>query len=135
MQEAYGYEQEPALWTSLGFAGGIGRCQDVCGAISGGIIAIGLDSGTKLKEFDAAWSRSSQLSRRLYRDFQQAFGHTGCLALVGPILSDKEIMRLWRENKLFLSHCYEYVKWVVTTLIDWQEKEEQGQGAMGKTQG
>ena len=123
MLEAYDMEQTPTLWTSLGFAGGIGRCQDVCGALSGGIIAIGLDCGTKLREFDAAWTRATQLSRRLYRDFEKAFGDASCLALVGPIMSDKEAMRVWRDNKVFVTHCYEYARWVVTTLVDWQEKE------------
>ena len=135
MLEAYGMDEKANLPASLGFAGGIGRSQDVCGALTGGIIAIGLDSGRKLEKFDDAWARSSRLSRKLYRDFQAAFGSPTCIELVGPILKDKEIMEVWRETGLLKSHCYKYCEWVVSTLVEWDEAGEGEQESTGKAKG
>jgi C_GCAxxG_C_C family probable redox protein len=123
MLEIYGFEEEPLLWTSYGFAGGIGRCQDVCGALSGGIIALGLDSGKRLPKFEDAWERTSRLSRKLYRGFKTTFGHVDCLSLVGPIMSDKAAFERYDRGGLFLTHCCRYMEWVVRTLVDWYEKD------------
>lgn len=134
MLEAYGLDEKTHLPAALGFAGGIGRCQDVCGALTGGLIAVGLESGRKLEKFDDAWARSSRLARKLYRDFEATFGSPKCVELVGPMLKDREMMEVWREHGLAKTHCYKYCQWVVSTLVDGDEKGE-GEPEAGKAKG
>lgn len=61
------------------FGGGIGRSQDVCGALTGGVLGIGAALGRtepsddKMRSYDAACM--------LYRSFLGRFGSVGCSAL------------------------------------------------------
>jgi C_GCAxxG_C_C family probable redox protein len=61
------------------FGGGIGRSQDVCGALTGGVLGIGAALGRtepsddKMRSYDAAGV--------LYRSFLGRFGSVGCSAL------------------------------------------------------
>lgn len=61
------------------FGGGIGRSEDVCGALSGGILGLGLALGRaepdqdKLRCYDAA--------KRLHSSFTRLFGSSSCREL------------------------------------------------------
>jgi len=121
MQEFYGLENDMVLWTSLGFPGGIGRCQDVCGALIGGVMAIGLDSGKKLADRNEAYSRAVEQTQKLYRIFQETFGHVKCLDLVGPIITNPEYREWFYSKELNLTKCRKYMEFVVRTLVEWEE--------------
>ena len=115
-------ENDMVLWASLGFPGGIGRCQDICGALTGGVMAIGIDSGRKSADRDKAYSRASEWSQKLHRSFQDTFGHVKCLDLVGPIMTNPEYREWFRSQGLFGTKCRSYMEFVVKTLIDWEEE-------------
>ncbi|MFH1382056.1 MAG: C-GCAxxG-C-C family protein [Chloroflexota bacterium] len=127
MQEFYGLENDQVLWTSLGFGGGI--CgQDLCGALTGGVSAIGLDSGNKIVERDKVYDRDKayalarERTQKLYRAFQETFGHVKCLDLVGPTQSNPEWREWRRAQGLGLTTCRKYQEFVVTTLVKWEEE-------------
>ena len=44
--EKYGIDQELALRLSASFGGGMGRMREVCGAVSGMLMAIGMETGS-----------------------------------------------------------------------------------------
>ena len=125
MQEVYGLEDERVSWTALGFPGGIGRSQSVCGALTGGIIAIGLDSGRKNSDFAAAYAMASQRARQLYQGFEAAFDHTDCRSLIGSI-PDTEAWQRLRSSGLMRWKCRIYVEYVVRTLVEEAEKGTEG---------
>lgn len=62
---------------SSGFAGGIGAMGSTCGALCGGILALGLNS-VKTGEDNISTIR---LSRRLFRDFSNKYEKTTCKLL------------------------------------------------------
>ncbi len=67
-----------------GFCGGIGECkQDVCGALSGGIIALGFLYGRETGGDDI--SKLKLLSFELRRLFIERFGSTVCRDVVEKI--------------------------------------------------
>jgi len=117
MQEVYGLEDERISWAALGFPGGIGRSQSVCGALTGGIIAIGLDSGRKTNDRLEAYAMASQRARRLYQGFEAAFDHTDCRSLIGP-MPDTEAWQKLRSSGLLRWKCRIYVEFVVRTLVE-----------------
>lgn len=82
LQEVYGLE-ENVVAGSIGFGGGIGRCQSVCGAISGAIIALSHHIVASSADVEEARPKVSKLSKNLYRDFETKFGHTDCRSLTG----------------------------------------------------
>ncbi|HTX52570.1 MAG TPA: C-GCAxxG-C-C family protein [Candidatus Baltobacteraceae bacterium] len=71
-----------------GFGGGIGGCRDgVCGAVSGGVAALGLLHGRPNPPTgDREWAYV--VSRDFVNQFRTAFGSTVCRDLVGDLLRE-----------------------------------------------
>jgi len=91
---------------STGFEGGIGdRKRDLCGALSGGIMVIGLLYGRF--EVNASYAECERLSA-LYRDcFIKEFGYTIC----------QELRDNWR-GKPGQEHCSDLVAKASRILLD-----------------
>ena len=66
---------------ATGFGGGIARNGDVCGALSGGVMAIGLVLGRDSPE--ASRDPCNVAVDRLYNSFMAKFGSCKCRELVG----------------------------------------------------
>jgi C_GCAxxG_C_C family probable redox protein len=83
---------EVALRMSTPFGGGVGRCEDLCGALSGGVMGIGAalgrsgNNGDKVASYDAA--------KMLYEQFVRTFGSSLCLELNhGEFKSREHVVR------------------------------------------
>ena len=110
----YGLEKDRALQAAVGFGGGMGRIQDVCGAISGAIIALGLAS--EFKEEDRR-PKINEVYEKVYRyinEFSARYGTIKCLELLdGCDLTSEEGQKLFRENNMkekcrgYVRHCCE----------------------------
>jgi C_GCAxxG_C_C family probable redox protein len=61
------------------FGGGVGRSEDICGALAGGVLAIGADRGRTSAQEDRL--KSYEAAGKLYRAFQTRFGSTCCNVL------------------------------------------------------
>ena len=61
------------------FGGGIGRSEDVCGALVGGVLAIGVSLGRTAPEEDRL--ASYEAAGKLYKAFHACFGSTCCKVL------------------------------------------------------
>lgn len=58
------------------FGGGIGRSQDVCGALAGAVMAVGASLGRTSADEDK--STSYEAAGMVFRDFVQTFGSCRC---------------------------------------------------------
>jgi C_GCAxxG_C_C family probable redox protein len=95
-----------------GFGAGMGHFGDTCGALVGGIAALGAVYGRR--EVPASPKASDQdmygdpglyrLFNRLPNEFKQRFGSTQCRVLTGP----------WRHNWL----CREHIKFCLGLVIN-----------------
>ncbi len=106
-------------WVATGFGGGIARCQAVCGAISGGIIAIGLSRAGQ--DRDRVVGDILRDARHLYRSFEEAFQHTDCRRLTGFDFSAPGGYEAFRQSTVRQERCHRYVRFVVKHL--WPEGE------------
>jgi C_GCAxxG_C_C family probable redox protein len=80
------------LKIATGFGGGIGRTkQEICGAITGGVMAIGFLSGRS--EPGADWTEVSEMAAKLKRRFVQEHGTTKCCALLATFGPQKNMLR------------------------------------------
>lgn len=80
--ERFGLERQLALRLATGFGGGIGCGGDICGAVSGGILALGLKYG--ISEPDkAAKAEMYRLTRVLEDRFRARTGSVVCRDLLG----------------------------------------------------
>jgi C_GCAxxG_C_C family probable redox protein len=74
------------------FGGGVGRTKhEICGALTGGIIALGYLFGRS--EPGADWTDVSELAAKLKRRFVQEFGTTNCGALSATFGPEENMMR------------------------------------------
>jgi C_GCAxxG_C_C family probable redox protein len=93
---------------ATGFGGGIGRNGDVCGALSGGVMALGLALGRDNAEQsrDLCYSAAD----RFYSDFVKEFGSCRCRELTGIDLKTAEGPREHRE-RIHEERCNPIVAW------------------------
>ncbi len=74
------------------FGGGIGRTKhEICGAITGGIMAIGFLSGRS--EPGADWTEASEMAAKLKQQFVHEHGTTNCGALLATFGPQENMMR------------------------------------------
>jgi C_GCAxxG_C_C family probable redox protein len=82
-QEAFGLENEEVFKAATCFAGGIGFKGSVCGALTGGITAIGLKHGRNIQAFlqhdpEKTRFKTSKLARKLWEKFEKTHGSCMC---------------------------------------------------------
>jgi len=61
------------------FGGGVGRAEDLCGALAGGVLAIGAGVGRARPEEDKL--RGYNAAGELHKKFRDRFGSTSCKTL------------------------------------------------------
>lgn len=83
VQEVFGLEKEDVFKAATGFAGGICFKGSVCGALTGGIIAIGLKYGRDIQAFlqhdpEKTRFKTFGLARKLWEKFEETYGSCIC---------------------------------------------------------
>jgi len=95
---------------ATGFGGGMGADGDQCGALSGGIMALGMLLGRDLPGDDEHKTRCYGVVRELRRRFRSVCGHTDCRDLVGVDLDTDEGLAQYEEQGLKSSVCRQAVR-------------------------
>ena len=78
LQEHFGFGNAATFRAASALAGGIGLMGDSCGALTAGIMALGLVYGRENIENFSELQASLAPARRLYRRFQKEFGSGLC---------------------------------------------------------
>jgi C_GCAxxG_C_C family probable redox protein len=102
---------------ATGFGGGIGRCGSVCGALAGGVMAIGIKCGTDEPSLEKRL-KAYELSRKLYMEFENKHGSAFCRDLIGYELSNPNGLKMARSAKVFEEKCPTFIRTVMENLID-----------------
>jgi C_GCAxxG_C_C family probable redox protein len=77
-----GFDKETAMKLASGFGAGMARRQEVCGAVSGAIMVVGLKHGQAREDDKAAKETAYRLSRVVLDRFQAEFGSCLCRELL-----------------------------------------------------
>jgi C_GCAxxG_C_C family probable redox protein len=96
--ESRGIKSDLIPGIATGLCGGIGRSGDICGALSGGVLAINMVLGRARP--DQSPERNFEAVRGFLKDFGAEFGTTNCEQLIGCRLDTPEGQRFFKENKL-----------------------------------
>jgi C_GCAxxG_C_C family probable redox protein len=102
---------------ATGFGGGIGRCGSVCGALTGGVMAIGVRYGTD-EQSPEKRQKAYELSRKLYKEFENRHGSVFCKDLIGYDLSNPDDLKKARSTKVSEEKCPVFIRTVMECLID-----------------
>jgi C_GCAxxG_C_C family probable redox protein len=105
-----GIEAEKALAIARGFGAGMGRTQEVCGAVTGAFMLIGLAKGMPEKNDSAAKEETYRLVQEFSSRFAEANGSTLCKTLLGCNLLTEEGQRFFKEKDLHNLKCVKYVR-------------------------
>ena len=101
---------------ATGFGAGIGGQGEVCGAISGGIIALGIKYGrskVKKQKIKPYWFASELLER-----FEKEFSHVTCRELTGCDLTTEAGRKKYKDEKLWETKCHKYIETVAAIAFD-----------------
>lgn len=109
-----GMEKDLAGRIGRGMAGGIGGLGNVCGAVSGAVMAIGL----KTTSVDNARDMKAMETAREFTDrFEEQHSSIICRELIGYDISTGEKSKVAMENNAF-ANCPGFVESAVTILDD-----------------
>lgn len=115
--EELGFDKDTALRLACGFGAGMARKQEVCGAISGGILVIGLKHGRGEGQERTAMELTYAKTRELMSEFESEHGSCVCRTLLnGCDLNTPEGQQYFKENNLLTQTCSNCVRTVVKTL-------------------
>jgi len=107
--EELGLDSETAKKISCGFGAGISKTGNICGAVSGAIMVIGLKYGKTKEGDDAATEKTRALVRKFMQEFTEHHGSVNCTELLGYNLSNPAEYEKARDSKLFVTRCPELV--------------------------
>ncbi len=106
--ETLGMDLDLALKIATPFGGGMGHAGQVCGAVSGALMVIGLARG--ITEYDQAKKYACyDLAKQFQARFREAHGSLTCPGLLGYDIGDPQELAHVREENLFHSLCPQLV--------------------------
>jgi C_GCAxxG_C_C family probable redox protein len=100
-----GLDAETAKKLACGFGGGISHTGNICGALSGAILAIGLKYGKTREDDDAATGKTRATVQQFIREFVRKYGSINCTELLAHDLSNPDDLIRAREKGLFKTKC------------------------------
>ncbi len=99
---ALGLDETTALRIASPLGGGIGRSGNVCGAVTGALMALGLGRGASTPE---GKEPTYLIAKEFIRRFQEKHGTILCNALTGYDISTPEGIAAARESGRFKEVC------------------------------
>jgi C_GCAxxG_C_C family probable redox protein len=110
-------DKESALKLSCGFGAGMGRKQEICGAVAGGIIVIGIKYGRGENDDRQMMEQTYKKTRDLMSQFESEHGSCLCRELLkGCDLMTQAGQAEFKEKDLLKTTCTPCVRGVVRIL-------------------
>ncbi len=104
----FGMDLDIALKIATPFGGGMGHAGQICGAVSGGLMAIGLAKGIASYDREKKYA-CYDLAQEFQDRFQKLYGDITCPGLLGYDIGDPGELEKVRELNLFHNLCTNYV--------------------------
>ncbi len=106
----FGLDRDLARRISQGFGAGIAYTDDICGALSGAIMVIGLRYGRITAEDKTAKEKTYAVVGEFLKQFKQRNGSVECTRLLGYNLSDPQQVAEAKKNKVVMARCPAFVR-------------------------
>ena len=123
--EDLGMDRETAFKVASGFGGGMGRMGEVCGAVTGAFMVLGLEAWTADQPLPEEKNKVVSRIREFSDTFKQRHGSILCKDLLGGcIVGTPEGHKEATEKGLFLSVCRPVVEEVGEILEEMLRASE-----------
>jgi C_GCAxxG_C_C family probable redox protein len=100
-----GLDPDTAKKVACGFGAGISKTGNICGAVSGAIMVIGLAYGKTEEGDDAATEKTRALVRQFITEFTGKNGSVNCTDLLGCNIGNPDEYARARDSDLFMTKC------------------------------
>lgn len=110
-----GMDLDLAFKIATPFGGGLGHQGQVCGAVSGALMALGLAQGTAVVDREqkhACYALAAEFQDR----FKAAHGSVLCPKLLGLDIGDPEQLQQARDQNLFAEVCPNYIETAIRLM-------------------
>jgi len=105
-----GLDERTALRAAQAFGGGIAQRGEICGALAGALIVLGLQYGKTEAADDQSRDRTYTKARELLDRFRARHGSCSCRALIGYDLSEPSQRQAARDAGIFTDRCPGFVR-------------------------
>lgn len=85
----FGVDEQLLMRLACGFGGGL-RCGEVCGAVSGGVMVVGLEYGQYIANDVASKKKCNEITSEFIKEYRKRRGTILCRELLGHDLRDPE---------------------------------------------
>lgn len=116
----YHLDEQAILRMTSVLGGGLARQGETCGAVTGALMALGLQSGTSEPDDPDAKDQAYELGERFMAEFCRRNGTTLCRDLLGCDISTPEGLQFAREHTLFDKFCRNYVYSAAEILVEME---------------
>ena len=116
--ESFGLVRRMALKISQPFGGGVAHRGEMCGAVSGALMVIGLKLGRTTAEDIPAKERTYEMVSRFIQEFENRRGSIICKELLGYDLGSSEEYKKVEQEGLFETLCPQFVESAADILSD-----------------
>jgi C_GCAxxG_C_C family probable redox protein len=123
LSESIGVESELIPRIATGFAAGVARTGNVCGALSGAVMGLGLRYGRDTPETQPG-RRPYWYSRMLAEAFEEAYGSVTCPGVLGLDIDDPDDYRRYTEEGVWATRCREVIKTATGLAYDFLQREK-----------
>jgi C_GCAxxG_C_C family probable redox protein len=106
----FGFSEEQALKVSSAFGGGMGHNDEMCGAVTGALMVVGMKHGRVRVDDEEAKTRCYKAAGEFMTQFKNIYGSVQCTDLLGCDLSSEQGMQQARERGLFNTLCANFVR-------------------------
>ncbi len=120
--EVYDIQSDLIPRIATGLCAGISRTSSVCGAVTGGVMAIGLLMGRSLPN-EPAINTYIPVQKFIDR-FEEAFGSTNCSVLTGCDLNTPEGQNYFKVNNIWVrcQRCAQEAAKIAISIIETDKK-------------
>jgi C_GCAxxG_C_C family probable redox protein len=106
----FGMDRENALRVSAAFGAGMGRMGEICGAVTGAFMVIGLKYGRTVVQDVKSHEKTNRLVREFVDKFRSRNGSIVCRELLGCDLSTPDGSKAFVDRKLRDTLCAKFVR-------------------------
>ena len=101
----FGLDKKTCLKIATAFGGGMAKQQNVCGAVTGAYMVLGLKYGKYIQGDDKSKAKTYDLVNEFNKRFIEKNGSIICLDIIGENMNTEIGMKNIQENNLFKIKC------------------------------
>ena len=120
MCQHWGVESDLIPKIATGFGGGMGRSGSICGAVTGGVMALGVRYGGNEPSVEKRFL-TYEYTRKFLERFEKMNGGILCRDLIGYTLADPDEHDKAAKSGVFQKKCPTYVQTAVEILLELTE--------------